>query len=165
MPKAATPFDYRTIADVLITLEYTALQSFTYRQQVIQQLDDTISAERAFSVRDQFADQRYDLHNPEPTSTPMVVRFKTMRQDFPPNVDDLYMQHVLLYAVCAAGRAFELSGSQLLFTMQGDTIPVGGTAGDSIKGIISTRRSSAGSWTALIGRPPVGEWALTLPNT
>jgi hypothetical protein len=32
MPKAANPFDYRTIADVLITLEYTALQSFTYRQ-------------------------------------------------------------------------------------------------------------------------------------
>ena len=47
MPKAANSFDYRTIADVLITLEYTALQSFTYRQQVIQQFNAAINAERA----------------------------------------------------------------------------------------------------------------------
>jgi hypothetical protein len=47
MPKAANPLDYRTIADVLITLEYTALQSSTYRQQVIQQLNAAINAERA----------------------------------------------------------------------------------------------------------------------
>jgi hypothetical protein len=64
MPKAPNPFDYRTIADVLITLEYTALQSLTYRQQVIQQLNDAISAERAYSMREQFADQWCDLHNP-----------------------------------------------------------------------------------------------------
>jgi hypothetical protein len=128
---------------VLITLEYTALQSFTYRQQVIQQLDDTISAERAFSVCDPVADQWCALHNPEQTSTPMVIRFKTVRHDFPANVDVLRMQHVLLYAVCTAGRIFELRGPQLMFTMQGDTIPVGGAAGDSIEGIISTRRSNA----------------------
>ena len=119
LPKAANPFDYRTIADVLFTVEYTALQSFTYRQQVIQQLDDTVSAERAFSLRDQFADQWYDLHNPEQTTTPMVVRFTTARQDFPPNLDDLRIQHVLLYVVRAQGRTFEISNAQLLFTAAG----------------------------------------------
>ena len=39
LPKAVNPFDYSTIADVLLTLEYTALNSFDYRQQVIQTLD------------------------------------------------------------------------------------------------------------------------------
>jgi hypothetical protein len=165
MPKAANPFDYRTISDVLITTEYTALQSFTYRQQVIQQLDDSISTERSFSLREQFADQWYDLHNPEQTTTPMVVRFNTVRQDFPPNIDDLRIQHLLLYVVRAEGRTFEISNVQLLFTAQGDTAPVGGEAGSSIDGIISTRRSNAGSWIDLIGRSPVGEWELALPNT
>ena len=75
LPKAANPFDYRTIADVVFTVEYTALHSFTYRQQVIQELDDTVSAERAFSVRDQFADQWYALHNPKQATTPMAIRF------------------------------------------------------------------------------------------
>jgi hypothetical protein len=165
MPKAANPFDYRTIADVLITVEYTALQSFTYRQQVIQQLDSTLSAERAFSLRDQFADQWYDLHNPAQSPTPMVVRFKTVRADFPPNVDDLRLQHVLLYMVRAAGRGFEVGGIQLLCTRAGDEEPVGGVAGDTIDGVISTRRSNAGSWNALIGGSPMGEWELALPNS
>lgn len=35
LPKAANLFDYAAIADVLFTLEYTALNSFSYRRQVI----------------------------------------------------------------------------------------------------------------------------------
>ena len=33
MPKAANFFDYRTIGDVLFTIEYTALQSWDYRSR------------------------------------------------------------------------------------------------------------------------------------
>ena len=33
LPKAANPFDYRTIADVVFTVEYTALHSFDYRRR------------------------------------------------------------------------------------------------------------------------------------
>ena len=77
MPKAANPFDYRTIADVLFTIEYTALSSLDYRQQVIQRLDRTVSADRPYSFRHQFADQWYDLHNPDQTARPM-------RSAFPP---------------------------------------------------------------------------------
>lgn len=165
LPRAANPFDYRTIADVLFTVEYTALHSFPYRQQVIQQLEDTVSAEQALSLRDRFPDQWYGLHNPEQTTTPMVVSFTTARQDFPPNLDDLRVQHVLLYVVRAQGRVFEISNAQLLYTAQGESTPVGGVAGSSIEGLISTRRNNAGNWTALIGKSPVGAWELTLPNT
>ena len=37
MPKASNPLDYDNIADVLVTIEYTALDSPDYRQQVIQE--------------------------------------------------------------------------------------------------------------------------------
>ena len=165
LPRAANPFDYRTIADVLFTVEYTALQSFTYRQQVIQELEDTFSAERAFSVRDRFADQWYALHNLKQATTPMAIRFTMTRQDFPPHLDDVRIQHALLAVVRAPGQTFEISDAQLLLTAPGATTAVGGAAGGSIEGVISTRRSNAGGWTALIGQSPVGAWELTLPNT
>ncbi|MCB9102284.1 MAG: hypothetical protein H6632_22290 [Anaerolineales bacterium] len=164
MPKPSNPFDYSTIADVLLTIEYTALNDFTYRQQVIQQLDTGFSAERPFSFRHEFADPWYDLHNPELTATPMVVRFRTRRQDFPPNVEDLKIQHLVLYFARQDGATFEIPVTHLRFTEQGGVGAVGGGA-TSIDGIISTRRGNAGSWTVMLGKLPIGEWELALPNT
>jgi Tc toxin complex TcA C-terminal TcB-binding domain len=153
MPKASNQFDYRSIADVLITIEYTALNSFDYRQQVIQTLNPNLSADRPFSFRNQFADQWYDLNNSEQSKTPMKVKFQTIRQDFPPNVETR-----------ASQKTFELPITELRFTEQGSQGTVGGTA-TPIDGIISTRRGNSGSWTSAIGKTPVGEWELTLPNT
>lgn len=164
MPKAANQLDYSAIADVLITLEYTALHDPDYRQQVIQSLKPTISADRPYSLRSEFADQWYDLHNPGQTSTPMVVRFATAREDFPPNVDALKIQHVLLYFVCADVAAVEVVVSHLHYTEAGEPGAVGGSA-TAIDGIISTRRGNAGSWSAIIGKSPIGEWELALPDT
>ena len=76
LPKAANQFDYSTIADVLLTIEYTALNSLDYRQQVIQTLDPELSPDRPFSFRQQFPDQWYDLNNPDQAATPMAVRFQ-----------------------------------------------------------------------------------------
>ena len=69
MPKAANPFDYRTIADVLLTIEYTALEQL--RLPPAGDPDarpPTLSADRPFSFRHQFADAWYDLHNPDQTA-------------------------------------------------------------------------------------------------
>lgn len=164
MPKAANLFDYRSIADVLITLEYTALYSSDYRQQVIQTLRPTVSSDRPFSLRTQFADQWYDLHNAEQTSTPMTVRFTTLREDFPPNVEGLKIQHIVLYFISGNLTPLEVPVSHLRYTAQGEPGSVGGSA-TSIDGVISTRRGNAGSWTAMIGKSPIGEWELALPNT
>jgi hypothetical protein len=165
LPKAANPFDYRSISDVLFTVEYTALQDFSYRRQVIQRLEDTVSAERVFSLRDHFADQWYALHNPEQESTPMTVNFSLASQDFPPNVAELRIQQVLLAVARAEGRTFEIESAQLMLTPQGQTAPVGGAVNGSTDGLISTRRGNASSWVPLIGKSPVGTWELTLPNT
>jgi hypothetical protein len=165
LPKAANPFDFRSIADVLFTVEYTALQNFTYRQQVIQQLDDRVSAERVFSLRDQYADQWYALHNPERAAAPMTVKFTLTPQGFPPNVDDVRTQQVFFAVVRAEGQTFEIGNTQLLLTPRGETVAVGGAVDGTTDGLISTRRGNGSAWIPLIGKSPAGAWELTLPNT
>jgi hypothetical protein len=134
LPKAANPFDYRSISDVLFTVEYTALQDFSYRRQVIQQLEDAVSAERVFSLRDQFADQWYALHNPDGASAPMAVNFSLTSEDFPPNVAGLRIQQALLAVARVEGHTFEIESAQLMFTPEGETAPVGGMVNGTTDG-------------------------------
>ncbi|MCK4790247.1 MAG: peptidoglycan-binding protein [Desulfobacteraceae bacterium] len=164
MPRAANQFDYSTIADVLITIDYTALNDFSYRQQVIRELEDSISGDRPFSFRHQLPDQWYYLNNADPAATSIIVRFETRRADYPPNIDDLQIQQVLLYFARADGTAFEVDVTHLHFTELGSPGPVGGGA-TSNEGLISTRSANAGSWLSVIGKAPIGQWELALPNT
>ncbi|MGH9753651.1 MAG: hypothetical protein ACREA2_12785, partial [Blastocatellia bacterium] len=171
LPRAANPFDFGSIADVLFTVEYTALQDFSYRQLVIQGLNDEISAERVFSLRDNFADQWYALHNPEGAEAPLTVNFSLVSKDFPPNVEDPRIQEALLVVVPAEGPDFEIKSARLMLTPQGEEDPVGGESGGSADGVISTRRTNidqpgnAVAWDPLRGKSPVGAWELTLPGT
>jgi hypothetical protein len=66
--------------------------------------------------------------------------------------------------VRADATSFEVPVSHLRYTAQGEPGTVGGSA-TSIDGLISTRSGNAGSWTAMIGKSPAGEWELALPNT
>lgn len=167
IPRAANLFDYDTIADVLLTMEYTALHNDTYRTQVCRSLGTTLSAERPFSFRQELPDQWYDLHNPDPTEPNSSVRFTTRPADFPPNLRDLRMSQVALYFRLASGHHFdddEAITCTLLLTVGSEQ--KGGTATSSTDGIISTRRGNASEWrTSLIGLAPSGEWELSLPNT
>jgi hypothetical protein len=164
LPKPANPLDYRTIADVLITFEYTAMDSFAYRAQVIQDLDRRFDADRPFSFRHQFPDQWWDLHNPEQTANPMEVSFSIAREDFPPNIDGLKVRDLILYFVRRDGASFELQVENLQLGKQADQKVIGGAAA-TVDGIISTRRGNAGGWMALQGESPVGAWTLVLQDT
>jgi hypothetical protein len=170
MPKAANPFDFNTIADVLITVEYTALHNFTYRQQVIQGLDRSFSGDRPFSFRQEFPDQWYYLNNPpdrDEQGTPITISFETRREDFPPNLDDLKIQHVVMLFARTNGADFEVPVDHLhlIITAEGGSeIPLGGPA-TSFDGVISTRRGNASSWIEMQNNPPIGRWELALPNS
>ena len=164
MPKVANRFDYSTIADVLLAIEYTALDSYTYRQQVVQELDSTFRGERPYSLRHDFPDEWYQLHNPDQAPAPMVAKFTTRREHFPPNLGELQIEQVLLYFGRADGGTFEIPVTHLTFTEEGGLGSVGGAA-TTIDGYISTRKSNAGSWIAMIGKSPAGKWELELPNT
>ena len=161
MPRASNPVDYDTIADVILTIEYTALESFLYRQQVIAGLERSIEGEQSFSFRHQFPDAWYDLHNPKQSTTPMVVQFTIRPEDFPPNVEDLQIAQVLLYFVRTEGEDFELEVQSLKLAGK-ETIYLAGTRSSS--GKISTRMANGSTWRRLIGNSPAGEWTLSLAS-
>ena len=167
LPKAANAFDYRTIADVLLTIEYTALDSPEYREQVIRTLDTSVGADRGFSLRDQFPDQWYDLHNPDQTTTPMAVRLRMRREDFPPNLEDLAIEQVVVYLARPTAeplaRPLPIQLHLTRMTESGAQLRVGGTA-TSTDGLYSTRREAADWRDDLVGSTPFGEWELSLPN-
>lgn len=164
MPKAANPWDYSTLADVLITYEYSADDSFDYRQQVIRALPPFLQAERGFSLRNDFPDAWYDLHNPELQAEEqrMLVRVRTVREDFPSNLDQLRIDHLLLHLGRVDPTVGEVRDLRLTFQEAGAGAPIGGAA-STIDGIVSTRQGNAGAWQPIIGRRPFGVWELQLP--
>jgi hypothetical protein len=167
LPKAANPFDYRAIADILLTIEYTALSSPVYRQQVIKQLDRSISGDRMFSFREQFADSWYELNNAdalEDVGRRMVANFSTRREDFPPHIEDLRIQHVTLHVARQDVFVEEINIAGLKFTPEGETTPVGGAA-RTVEAVVSTRRPNGSAWLGMQGKAPVGGWELRFPNT
>jgi hypothetical protein len=164
MPRASNPFDYDTIADVLVTFEYTALSSADYYQQVIQTpaLRGRRRLDRMYSFRQDFSGAWYDFHNPDQTASPFIVAVDSRRSDFPPNLSDLKIEHVAWFAASTTEKPVELQNVQLFLT--GNEGTVGGAANTN-NGVASTRRGNAGAWSAMIGRAPVGRWELRLPNT
>ena len=109
MLKASNQFDYDAIADVFFTLEYTALNSFDYQQQVIQSpaLMRPLSPDWPFSFRYQFPDAWSDLHNPDPNDGDIVVTVATRRSDFLPNLTNLKIQHVVWYVASTTDKRIE----------------------------------------------------------
>jgi hypothetical protein len=164
MPRASNLFDYTTIADVLLTIDYTALDSYDYRQQVMQTLKPTLSLERPFSFRRGLPDQWWDLHNPDQTSTPMAVTFTIRREDFPPNLDGIKIQEVLVYFSRADNSTFEVPVAVLSLQEAGTPGAIGGGS-ISIDGLISTRKGNGSSWLPMKGKSPFGTWKLAFPDT
>jgi Tc toxin complex TcA C-terminal TcB-binding domain len=167
MPKAANPFDYTTVADVLLSINYTALDSQEYRLQVIQQLDQSVSADRAYSFQQQFPDAWYELNNPQQSPMPMVVQFQTEAQDFPPNLDRMTIGQLVLYFVPTNGASFAVQPSATLTLTgtdaNGNSRTVRGTA-TAIDNVISTRRGNAPNWAPMIGMQTAGNWTLDLSS-
>src|SRR6185369_14691280 len=56
LARAANAFAFDGIADVLVTLDYTALDSADHRVDVLRALDPETVGERAYLFRDEFAD-------------------------------------------------------------------------------------------------------------
>jgi hypothetical protein len=170
LPKPANPFDYSSISDVLVALDYTARYSPQYRGQVLQQLDQNVSADRAFSFQQTFADAWYELNNADPTTPTLSVSFSTTSTDFPPNVENLSIAQLVLYFVRASGATFEVQVTDFQFTPQGAAAALDGGAAATLDGVISTRRTNGVGWKAKFANStvpvvPFGQWQLTLPNT
>jgi len=168
LPIPSNPFDYRSIADLLVTIDYTALDSYDYRQQVIRQIGRDFVGDRVFSLRNDFPDAWWDLHNPDQTSTPLSVMFDTSAADFPPTLDDVTIEQVALVASARGDSPRGLTVRLRFAESPGDAGPTTSTpwlVAAPVDGIASTRRGNAGAWFALLGKRPAGRWWLSLPDT
>ena len=171
LPRAANRFEFRTVADVLVTIDYLALHSYDYGRAVIQGMSPQTHAEIAFSIRNDFPDAWYDLFNPDLQAEPdrWLLRLKISRGDFPANLDRFRLAQI----------ALRLSGDDPVlksYTVMSltRTSPTGAVVASSgsaraIDGVISTRRGNGASWLPLIGSaagdpPPAlfGDWILNL---
>ena len=165
LPKAANPIDYRTIADVLLTIEYTALDSAVYRQNVIRSLDSTFSGDRSFSLRNQFPDAWYDLNNPDTVDPAIRMRavLPMTRDDFPPHIADLSVAHLTVFVVHANTFTDELSVVAMRHTIAGRTTEAGEVR--TVGGIAGTRRPGAAPWQVFLDAEPAGTWELQFEDT
>ncbi|UCG37083.1 MAG: hypothetical protein JSV64_02075, partial [Candidatus Bathyarchaeota archaeon] len=164
LPKASNQFDFQTIADVLITMDYTALDSYDYRREVLSELDRQISGDLPISIRFNFPDSWYHLHNPISDDERLKVILTTDRSNFPPNVNELMITGLLAYFSIEDKSIIDGTRVHLSFREEGASSILGGEA-VPIDGSISTLRGNAGGWAGLVGKTPFGEWELSLPNT
>jgi hypothetical protein len=172
LPKASNPFNFDSIADVLISIDYTAFNSDEYRGQVIKSLDPKIQAELAFSFKNDFPDQWYDLNNPDQQVTPFSCEFELPRNNFPPHVDGLAIEGLLMYFKMSNDTTSEVKISNLLHVVKtpNGEVSMGGEAATDDNGIArydsqDRPRGETGNWKPLIKESPVGKWQLTLDSS
>ena len=166
LPKPANPIDYQSIADVLLTIEYSALDSADYRQQVIRRLDRRSTGDRSFSIREQFPDTWYDLNNPDTVDDPariLAVDLPLTTADFPPNLTELTLEQLTLFVVGANGVRQDLTvraARHAVGTQVTTTGPV-----TTVGGVVGTRRPDGAPWLGFVGSDPAGDWQFTLEDT
>jgi hypothetical protein len=143
------------------------VNSYDYRQEVLRGQDRQFSGDRAFSIRDEFPDAWYDLNNPETVPDPssqMRAFLPIRRENFPPHLEELAVQEIALFCLRKDGFTQELHIPQLSY------VPLGGPMINTAEarttgGIIGTRRPNGAAWQGVIGKDPVGNWAIQFENT
>jgi hypothetical protein len=157
MPLAANPFDFSSISDVLITIDYTALSDVGYRTQVVAALngDLTRRSDCVFSLARDFPDQWYQLVNSDPSATGRTATITLTTSNFPPNIGSDGLQVAQVAMQLAGGSDV---GQIPITLIHGST---SGTALTDAQGVVSTRRG-AGAWNVLVGGSPLGTWVVSL---
>lgn len=131
MPKYSNRMDYSQVADVLVEIEYTALDNFQYRYQVLQENDNRYDFNRGFSFKNDFPDQWYELAEAQEGSVLFGVEFEIRRESFPQGLDNIQLDgsDLLLHFVREDGFTdeiaiadFNLASADPETEMEGDTL-------------------------------------------
>ncbi|MGN7200356.1 hypothetical protein [Arthrobacter sp. SAFR-044] len=163
LPKAANPFAFASIADLLVRIDYTALADPDYGALVIRELNANLdrSSDCVFSLARDFPDQWYELNNPGPDG----VRSTTLtlsRNNFPADLQGLLTTQVAIGLSTAGTDPVPQVQLSLNRTIGGTS--VGGSTETDGNGIASTRRGAI-AWSPLAGTDPTGSWQLSLGAT
>jgi hypothetical protein len=182
LPKPANPIDYRTIADVLVTIEYSALHDEDYARQVRAALPTRMRGTLALSLREDFPDAWYALMQPDPDAPETVpaVSLPVTAGDFPRNVEEIRLDAVSLLVVRSKPKAEDAAELEVehLHLVRGNRRITGGAA-TAVDDVISSRLGSGTAWAPLVDPPeqvapvgggpashwdrtPTGDWELAL---
>ena len=165
MPRPANALlDYAAIADIQMSIDYSALASDAHHARVLRSLDRRIRVDRAFSFVHELQDAWYDLHNPDRAANRTTAVFTISRADFEPNSNDPVISGVTLFYVPTPGiQRPPATALQTSLTLR----PPGGAGGvNAVAQPIDLLATSAfGAWIPFIGQSPIGEWELAVPGT
>lgn len=165
MDKPANPFDFSTIADVIFTIEYEATNSFTYRQTVLNQLNnEPYPGALVLSFKNNLPDQWYELHNPqEGDPDQLSVSFQVGPDDLLVHTQTPEINSVKMFV---AGTMPNGDGTDISIGLQ--TIDEEGELQDvaSATRMLSDQINLLDFSTELTGNnvDPKGQWTLTFPN-
>ncbi len=159
MPQFTNRFDFDNIADVLLTVEYTALDSYLYRAQVLQDLDNTLSFNRGFSFKNNFPDQWYELGEAEAGPNEFDVTIELKREFFPQGIDNLKLNgtDIVVYFVREDGFTSEINNVAIQVVTSSSTPP---TFLQTINGVLPT-----GPLMSTIGNSPLVKLKFIFDNT
>src|SRR5207344_482232 len=99
----------------------------------------------------------YMLHNPPPAVPARAARLRLERADFASNLDDAFVEHMILHFVSSDGPVPATKVSLKRGSLGGEA--------QSFNAVISTRRGNAPAWAALAGQPAYGDWELVFEPT
>ncbi len=111
MPQFSNRFDFSNIADVLLTVDYTAFDSYQYRAQVLEEIGNATSFNRGFSFKNHFPDQWYELAEALEDSPNFGVTIDLKREMFPQGIENLQLNGspIVLYFVREDGFEGEVN--------------------------------------------------------
>jgi hypothetical protein len=162
MPKASNDFDFSTIMDVVLTIDYTALHDSTYREQVLRSLSTRAEGELSWSIRSSFPDTWYGLINADREKSGLRLSIPVTAAHFPPYWDNPRIQQALVYFAGAGSETREIEVNYVRLRNDNNEFTV--TGGVSRGGVISTRLGNPPTWTSLIGRSPIGTWEIEITD-
>ena len=115
------------------------------------------------SVRRDYPDQWYELHNPPSATIPRTVALQVSAGDLPPNVGKAAVADIAVYL--APADPLKPASKVEVDLTHGNTSKPAGAVTDA-GGVISTRRGNGASWQAISSADPpalvTGEWTLGL---
>jgi hypothetical protein len=164
MSKGANAFDYRSIADVVLIIKYTAQEDRGYRNKVLTDMgiDDAgfvgVGSRRGFSLRHNFADAWYLLKNSPPSdSTALaIVPFVVDSADFAANEVRRRIRRVTILAQLDPSPADSLHVVPLELEYRSS---LGASVIESFS-VVENRRSATGD--KMRGKSPYGAWRLRI---
>lgn len=159
LPPAGNPFDFDTLMDVMVSIDYTALHSVDLRERVAKTLPRRVVSARVFSVKRDLPDVWYELANCNATD----IALRLSAAQFPPGLSGLRVQDIALAARTVDGKdcAYQVQLQIGAAAAIGPVTAMGGTA--------SSRQSGAQVWrTALVTLPEMGQapqpWTWRISN-